>query len=192
MSNVATATPAEESGTNYLNIAHTVRSWLLTVDHKRIAILYLVSILAFFLLGGAAAVFFRIELMAPGQDIMRAETYNKLFTMHGIVMIFFFLIPSIPAVMGNFLVPMMIGARDVAFPRLNLFSWYLFITGGACALFAVAMGGVDTGWTFYTPYSSMYANTHVILAVTGAFIDAYDTCDRRHFRAMRGRQHECC
>jgi len=175
MSNVATATRAEESGTNYLNIAHTVRSWLLTVDHKRIAILYLVSILFFFLLGGAAAVLFRIELLGPGPDIMRAETYNKLFTMHGIVMIFFFLIPSIPAVMGNFLVPMMIGTRDVAFPRLNLFSWYLFMTGGTCALLAVGLGGVDTGWTFYTPYSSMYANTHVILAVTGAFIAGFSS-----------------
>ena len=172
---MATSAPAEESGTNYLNIAHTVRSWLLTVDHKRIAILYLVSILVFFLLGGAADVLFRVELLGPDTDIMRAETYNKLFTMHGIVMIFFFLIPSIPAVMGNFLVPMMIGARDVAFPRLNLFSWYLFMAGGACALLAIGLGGVDTGWTFYTPYSSMYANTHVILAVTGAFIAGFSS-----------------
>src|ERR1700690_4197556 len=119
MSNVATAAPPMAPEKNYLNNGHTVRSWLLTLDHKRIAILYLVSILFFFLLGGTAAVLFRIELLTPEGDFVKAETYNRLFTMHGIVMIFFFLIPSIPAGMGNFLIPTMIGARAVAFPKLN-------------------------------------------------------------------------
>jgi cytochrome c oxidase subunit 1 len=153
----------------------TIRSWLLTLDHKRIALLYLVSLTIFFLLGGAAAALFRLDLMTPQADLLQSETYNKLFTMHGIVMIFFFLIPSIPAVMGNFLVPVMIGARDVAFPRLNLLSWYVFMTGGIMALTAIMLGGVDTGWTFYTPYSSMYANSNVILAVAGAFIAGFSS-----------------
>jgi cytochrome c oxidase subunit 1 len=175
MNSAEASAPAAEPAINYLNAKHTVRSWLLTLDHKRIGMLYLVSILVFFLMGGLAATLFRLELMTPEGDLMKAETYNKLFTMHGIVMIFFFLIPSIPAVMGNFLVPLMVGARDVAFPRLNLMSWYLFMIGGICALTAIVLGGVDTGWTFYTPYSSMYANTHVILAVTGAFIAGFSS-----------------
>ena len=106
---------------------------------------------------------------------MQAETYNKLFTMHGIIMIFFFLIPSIPAVLGNFFVPMMIGARDLAFPRLNLVSWYIYMLGGAFTLMAAAAGGVDTGWTFYTPYSSIYSNTHVMLTVVGVFITGFSS-----------------
>lgn len=160
---------------NYLNNGTTLRSWLLTVDHKRIAILYLISLTIFFLLGGAAVAFVRLELMTPQADWVQSETYNKLFTMHGIVMIFFFLVPSIPAVMGNFLIPVMIGARDVAFPRLNLLSWYVFMFGGLLALAAIVLGGVDTGWTFYTPYSSMYANSNVILAVAGAFIAGFSS-----------------
>lgn len=160
---------------NYLNNHSTIGSWLLTVDHKRIGILYLISLTIFFLLGGAAAAVFRLELMTPQADLVQSETYNKLFTMHGIVMIFFFLVPSIPAVLGNFLVPVMIGARDVAFPRLNLLSWYVFMAGGLLALSAIVMGGVDTGWTFYTPYSSMYANSNVILAVAGAFIAGFSS-----------------
>jgi cytochrome c oxidase subunit I len=159
----------------YINANLKLRSWLVTLDHKRIAILYLISITVFFLLGGLAASIFRIELLTPEADLLQSETYNKLFTMHGIVMIFFFLIPSIPAVMGNFLIPIMVGARDVAFPRLNLLSWYLFMLGGALALWAILAGGVDTGWTFYTPYSSMYANSHVIWAVTGAFIAGFSS-----------------
>lgn len=160
---------------NYLNARHTVSSWLLTVDHKRIGILYLVALLVFFILGGFAALVFRLELLTPAGDLLRSETYNKLFTMHGIVMIFFFLIPSIPAVLGNFLVPIMIGARDVAFPRLNLASWYVFMFGGILGVLAIVLGGVDTGWTFYTPYSTMYANSNVILAVCGAFIAGFSS-----------------
>ena len=160
---------------HYLNVNYGVRSWLLTVDHKRIALLYLVSITLFFFLGGAAAVMFRLELLTPQSDLFEAETYNKLFTLHGLVMIFFFLIPSIPAVLGNFLVPLMIGARDLAFPKLNLLSWYVFIIGGLFTLIAAIMGGVDTGWTFYTPYSSTYANSYVALTVTGVFITGFSS-----------------
>ncbi|HQZ67357.1 MAG TPA: cbb3-type cytochrome c oxidase subunit I, partial [Planctomycetaceae bacterium] len=153
-----------ESSNNYLNDGSTIRSWLLTTDHKRIAILYMVSITFFFLFGGAAAVLIRLELLTPEGDMMRADTYNKLFSLHGIIMVFFFLIPSIPSVLGNFLIPIMIGARDMAFPKLNLISWYIFMTGGLFSLITILVGGVDTGWTFYTPYSSTYANTYVLLA----------------------------
>jgi cytochrome c oxidase subunit 1 len=141
---------------NYLNQAYNLSSWLLTLDHKRIAILYLLAITFFFVIGGVAATLVRIELMTPQGDLVESEDYNKLFTIHGIVMIFFFLIPSIPAVLGNFLVPLMIGARDMAFPRINLLSWYLFMIGGTLTLWATLAGGVDTGWTFYAPYSSTY------------------------------------
>src|SRR4051795_4405571 len=128
--------PPVEAPETYLNHGYSVRSWLLTIDHKRIAILYLLSITFFFFIGGAFATLMRIELLTPKGDLVQAETYNKLFTMHGIIMIFFFLIPSVPATLGNFLVPLMIGARDLAFPRINLLSWYLFIFGGVFALSA--------------------------------------------------------
>ena len=147
-----------ESPVNYLNATSGWKSWLFTTDHKRIALLYLISITFFFGLGGIFATLMRLELTTPQGDLFTSDTYNKLFTMHGIVMIFFFLIPSIPATLGNFLVPMMVGARDLALPKINLLSWYLYIFGGVCALTAIAMGGVDTGWTFYTPYSSTYSN----------------------------------
>src|SRR5438132_6932690 len=160
---------------HYLNIRYGLRSWLLTTDHKRIALLYLASITFFFFIGGAAATLIRLELMTPQGDLVQSETYNKLFTMHGVIMIFFFLIPSIPAVLGNFLVPLMLGARDLAFPRLNLLSWYIFTLGALFTLTAVVMGGVDTGWTFYTPYSSTYANTHVILTALGIFITGFSS-----------------
>ncbi|MCS6772006.1 MAG: cytochrome c oxidase subunit I [Kiritimatiellae bacterium] len=174
MSHAALAT-ADDTPKSYLSNRFSIQSWLFTVDHKRIAILYLISLTVFFLLGGAAAAIFRLDLMTPQADLLQSETYNKLFTMHGIVMIFFFLVPSIPAVLGNFLVPIMIGAKDVAFPKLNLLSWYVFMAGGLLALGAIVRGGVDTGWTFYTPYSSMYANSHVILAVAGAFIAGFSS-----------------
>ena len=157
----------------YLANGKTIRSWLLTTDHKRIAILYMISITLFFFIGGTAATLMRIELLTPQGDLVTSETYNKLFTIHGVVMVWFFLIPSIPTVLGNFLVPMMIGARDVAFPKLNLASWYLFMIGGAFTLFSIITGGVDTGWTFYTPYSSTYANGHVIAMATGIFIAGF-------------------
>jgi cytochrome c oxidase subunit 1 len=160
---------------NYLNAQYGIRSWLLTTDHKRIALLYLFSITFFFFIGGAMAVLFRLELLTPQSDLVTLDTYNKLFTMHGIMMVFFFLIPSVPAVLGNFLVPMMIGAKDLAFPRINLLSWYLFITGGAITLYAVVSGGVDTGWTFYTPLSTGFVNTHVIAAAVGIFVAGFSS-----------------
>lgn len=160
---------------NYLTAGFDAKSWLLTTDHKRIAILYLISITLFFFLGGAFAVMIRLELLTPAGDLMQAETYNKMFTMHGIIMIFFFLIPSIPAVLGNFLIPLMIGARDLAFPRVNLLSWYVYSIGGVFTIAAIVFGGVDTGWTFYTPYSSTYANTNVILAAVGVFITGFSS-----------------
>jgi cytochrome c oxidase subunit 1 len=160
---------------DYLNVSYGIRSWLLTLDHKRIALLYLASITVFFLLGGLPAVLVRLELMTPAGDMMQSETYNRMFTMHGVIMVFFFLIPSIPAVLGNFLIPIMIGARDLAFPRLNLASWYIYVIGGLFTLFAVVSGGVDTGWTFYTPYSSTYANSHVIAAALGIFITGFSS-----------------
>jgi cytochrome c oxidase subunit 1 len=155
---------------NYLNDRKTVSSWLLSLDHKRIGILYLVAMTCFFLVGGTAAAIFRLELATAEADLLTNDTYNKLFTMHGIVMVFFFLIPAVPGVLGNFLVPLMIGAKDVAFPRLNLASWYIYMLGGTFTLIAILTGGIDTGWTFYTPYSSVYADTNVILAGTGVFI----------------------
>jgi cytochrome c oxidase subunit I len=152
-----------------------LKSWLLTVDHKRIAILYLLAINFFFLLGGLAATVIRIELVTPQGDLMSSDVYNRAFTLHGIIMVFFFLIPSIPAVLGNFLVPLMIGAKDLAFPRLNLLSWYIYMIGGLFALIAAVFGGVDTGWTFYTPFSSTYSNSNVILTITGAFIMGFSS-----------------
>jgi len=160
---------------NYINADFGLKSWLLTTDHKRIALLYLISITFFFFIGGAFAVLIRLELLTPDGDLVQAETYNKLFTMHGLMMVFFFLVPSIPAVLGNFLLPMMLGARDLAFPKLNLLSWYVYSAGGLFTLFAVITGGVDTGWTFYTPYSSTYANTNVIAAALGVFITGFSS-----------------
>src|SRR6187401_3125540 len=125
---------------NYLNNGHSLSSWLLTKDHKRIALLYLASITVFFFLGGFFALMIRLELLTPAGDLVFADTYNKLFTMHGIIMIFFFLIPSIPAVFGNFLIPIMIGARDLAFPRLNLASWYIYIFGALFTLWGMYFG----------------------------------------------------
>ena len=165
----------EERRENYLNVASTIKSWLFTLDHKRIGILYLITITFFFLVGGVMATFVRLELMTPAGDLMQAETYNKVFTMHGVYMVFFFLIPSIPATLGNFLIPLMIGARDVAFPRLNLMSWYCLVIGAAFVLVATAMGGIDTGWTFYTPLSSVFSKTQVSLAVIGIFINGFSS-----------------
>src|SRR5688500_14643326 len=166
---------AQEPRETYLNVSYRVRSWLLTLDHKRIGILYLLSITLFFFLGGAFATLVRLELLTPQGDLMQAETYNKVFTMHGVYMVFFFLIPSVPATLGNFLLPLMLGARDVAFPRLNLLSWYCLVVGAAFVLVATAMGGIDTGWTFYTPYSSVFSNTQVSLAVVGIFINGFSS-----------------
>src|SRR5262245_57157590 len=160
---------------NYLNADYRFRSWFLTTDHKRIAVLFMISVTMYFFVGGAAAVLFRLELMTPHGDLVIAETYNKLFTLHGVIMVFFFLIPSIPAVLGNFVLPMMIGARDLAFPKLNLASWYIFMIGGLMAVGAIVAGGADTGWTFYTPYSSTYSNTNVILMALGVFVAGFSS-----------------
>lgn len=160
---------------HYLNVNYGWKSWLFSTDHKRIALLYLVSITGFFFLGGLFAVLIRIKLLSPGAAIVTPETYNKLFSMHGIIMVFFFLIPSIPTVLGNFLIPLMIGARDVAFPRLNLMSWYLFNLAGLIMLYAVFNGGVDTGWTFYPPYSSTFANTNVAASVLAIFVAGFSS-----------------
>ena len=174
----ASPTPAAElkmPRVHYLNADYGIRSWLLTTDHKRIALLYLGSITLMFVLGGLFATAIRLELLTPAGDLFQSENYNKLFTMHGVIMIFFFLIPSVPAVLGNFLVPMMIGARDLAFPRINLLSWYVYTVGGLFTLVAIAAGGVDTGWTFYTPYSSTYSNTNVMLTAVGVFITGFSS-----------------
>src|SRR2546421_5690251 len=175
----ATTTVVRHSGAyalgNYLTAGQGVKSWLLTTDHKRIGILYLWTILVFFVIAAVAAALMRIELLTPTRDLVTSETYNKLFTLHGVLMVWFFLIPSIPAVLGNFVIPMMIGARDVAFPRLNLFSWYLFVAAGALALWSRIHGGVDTGWTFYTPYSTTYSNSHVISMAAGIFVAGFST-----------------
>ncbi len=168
-------TTPDKGTRDYINTSYKASSWLLTTDHKRIAILFLFSLTLFFFAGGAFAVLIRLELLTPNEDLLLSETYNRLFTMHGVVMIFFFLIPSIPAVLGNFLVPVMIGARDLAFPRLNLVSWYVYMIGGTLTLAVVAGGGVDTGWTFYTPYSSTYANSHVVLSAVGVFITGFSS-----------------
>ena len=166
------AAPIRES---YLTDGYSVRSWLLTTDHKRICILYAMSITAFFFLGGAAATLIRIQLFSPHSHFVTADAYNRLFTLHGVVMVWFFLIPAIPTTLGNFLLPLMIGAKDVAFPKLNLFSWYLNIGGGALTVCALIAGGVDTGWTFYTPYSTLYSNSSVLLAVTGVFVVGFSS-----------------
>lgn len=158
---------------SYLGGENTVASWLLTVDHKRIAILYLISVTFFFGIGGFAAALFRVELMYPGGGFMESATYNRLFTLHGVVMVFLFLLVAIPAVLGNFLLPIMIGAKDLAFPKINLLSWYLYMGGGFLILGSILWGGLDTGWTFYTPYSSSYANTNVIMAGLGAFVAGF-------------------
>src|SRR5438105_14331386 len=152
---------------NYLTAGRTLASWLFTTDHKRIAILFAFSITLFFFIGGTAIGIARLELLTPAPDLVSDDTYNKLFTLHGIVMVWFFLIPSIPATLGNFLLPLMIGAKDVAFPRLNLLSWYLYMAGGVFTITCLLAGGVDTGWTFYTPFSTMFSNSHVMLTFIG-------------------------
>ena len=160
---------------SFLNRDYGLRAWLTTHDHKRIAILYTLGITFFFFLGGTAATLIRLNLAAPDGALMGAASYNKTFTFHGVVMVWFFLIPSIPATLGNFLLPLMIGARDVAFPRLNLASWYLYMLGGLFTIAALLAGGVDTGWTFYTPFSTMFSNSNVFLVVIGVFVTGFSS-----------------
>ena len=161
--------------TNYLNAEHGLKSWLLTRDHKRIALLYLVAISFFFFIGSLYAMAIRLELLTPQGDLVQSSTYNKMFTQHGIIMVFFFLIPSIPATLGNFLIPLMIGAKDLAFPRINLLSWYIYIIGGVITIYSLLAGGVDTGWTFYVPYSTTFSNTYVIAAGLGIFVNGFSS-----------------
>ena len=165
----------EDDGANYLTAGTTLRSWLLSTDHKRIAILYALSITGFFAIGGVAAALIRLELFVPHGLLFTADQYNRLFTLHGVIMVWFFLVPSIPATLGNFLLPLMIGAKDVAFPRLNLMSWYLYMIAGVFTLSALLLGGVDTGWTFYTPLSTLYSNSYVLLAAFGIFVVGFSS-----------------
>jgi len=160
---------------NYLTNENGILSWLLTGDHKRIAILYLISITFFFFIGGALAGLIRLELLTPQSDLMASDTYNKIFTMHGVVMVFLFLVPSVPATLGNFLIPIMIGAKDLAFPKINLLSWYLYLVGGAMTLGAMITGGVDTGWTFTTPMSTHFSNTNVITTGLAIFVAGFSS-----------------
>src|SRR5436305_1876257 len=177
MSNTPPTPDLELPDEHYLNATYGsgIRSWLLTTDHKRIALLYLASVTVFFFIGGVLATMIRIHLLTPGGALVTPETYNKLFTMHGVAMIFFFLIPSIPAVFGNFLIPLMIGAKDLAFPKINLLSWYIYLIGGSFVLYSFSTGGLDTGWTFYTPLSSVYSNSAVTPAVIGIFINGFSS-----------------
>jgi cytochrome c oxidase subunit 1 len=166
---------ATEPKKNYLTNGTTLASWLLTKDHKRIALLYLITVSAFFLMGGLYAGTIRLELLTPASDLLETQTYNKVFTHHGILMVFFFLIPAIPAILGNFLIPIMIGAKDLAFPRINLLSWYIYMAGGLFTLWALMQGGVDTGWTFYTPYSTTFSNGYVMAVGLGIFINGFSS-----------------
>jgi cytochrome c oxidase subunit 1 len=154
---------------NYLNISKGPLSWLFTLDHKRIGVMYLVCILSSFFLGGMLALLMRTELLTPGDTIMTADQYNQAFTLHGSIMIFLFIIPGIPAALGNFVLPLMLGAKDVAFPRLNLLSWWLWMTGAFVAVSSILINAVDTGWTFYTPYSTT-TGTAVTIIMFGVFI----------------------
>src|SRR5689334_10012385 len=169
---MATATfpldvPEPVAEADYLRAKSGVWSWLNTRDHKRIAIMFMGAVNLSLLLGGIFALLLRLELLTPERTLMSAGTYNRMFTLHGVVMVFMFMIPSIPGVFGNFMLPIMIGAKDVAFPRLNLASFYVYLAGSALTLYAMIDGGADSGWTFYTPYStsSPSAVTPVALGV---------------------------
>jgi cytochrome c oxidase subunit 1 len=163
------ATATEGSNTNYINCERGIWSWLTTVDHKRIALMYLFTLTLFFFAGGIAALAVRTELAFPGGQIMSADTYNRWFTAHGVIMIFLFIVPGIPAVMGNFLLPLMIGAYDVAFPKLNLLSLYVYWLGSLMALISLGIHPVDTGWTFYAPYS-IKTGSAVVWMTGAAFV----------------------
>ena len=160
------------AGTNYLNAKRGIMSWLITIDHKRIGVMYLATVLSFFLAGGLLALGVRAELFTPEGNLFEAETYNRMFTLHGAIMVFLVLVPAIPATLGNFILPLQLGTIDVAFPKLNLASYHIYLVGACFLLVVLITGGVDTGWTFYTPYSSSEAGAsgYVIFALMGAFI----------------------
>lgn len=171
MGQTAVAVKADNFYHQSTNKYSGILSWLLTIDHKRIGLMYMVSIIFFFLVGVIVGVLMRLELMAPGKTIVDAQTYNALFTLHGVIMIFLFIIPGLPAIFGNFFLPIQIGARDVAFPRLNLLSYYLYVIGAVLALLSLVLPGgpIDTGWTFYIPYS-VRSTTNISLPLLAAFI----------------------
>jgi cytochrome c oxidase subunit I len=160
---------------DYLNSEFGLGSWFFTTDHKRIALLYLFSIVFMFFVGAIFATVIRIELLTPKGDFVQPDTYNKMFTMHGLVMIFFFLIPSIPAVLGNFLIPLMIGAKDVAFPKLNLLSWYIYVVGAIMFIYTILTGGLDTGWIFHTPLSTSFVNSSVVVGALAIFVVGFSS-----------------
>jgi len=169
MSTTSAAVGHDHGGDNYLTASHGFRSWFFTLDHKRIGVMYLISILGSFLLGGIFALLIRTELLTPTKTIVDADAYNQVFTLHGAIMIFLFIIPGIPAALGNFVLPIMLGAKDVAFPRLNLLSYHLYVVGALFSVMAILFGSVDTGWTFYTPYSTT-TSTNVVAITLGVFI----------------------
>ncbi|HTM02408.1 MAG TPA: cbb3-type cytochrome c oxidase subunit I [Vicinamibacterales bacterium] len=168
-------TTVAESPVNYLNHQTTLASWLLTKDHKRIGLMYMVVVTIAFIIGAVFAALIRTELATPAGDLVSSDMYNRLFTMHGVAMVFFVLIPAVPAILGNFVLPLMLGAKDVAFPRLNLLSWYVFVIGLCVTLFAMVYGGVDTGWTFYPPYSTDGSSSNVLAAGIGVFITGFSS-----------------
>jgi cytochrome c oxidase subunit I len=168
---VAGAAPADTHGDeNYLTSGKGLLSWVFTVDHKRIGVMYLFAVMFFFLIGGLFALLVRIELFNPEASLFQSgDDYNKAFTLHGAIMVFLFIIPAIPAALGNFVMPLMLGVKDVAFPKLNLASFHIYVLGALVLVYSIVSGGVDTGWTFYTPYSTD-TGTAVIAATGGAFI----------------------
>lgn len=166
---------APDRAHNFWTAKETVKSWFVTTDHKRIAILYAAALFFFFFIGSAGAAVIRLEMITPGGDVVSAEGYNRAFTLHGIIMVWFFLVPLIPTTFGNFLVPLMLGAKDLAFPRLNLLSWYIFMASGVVALVSIWLGGLETGWTFYTPLSAVYANGWVTIAILAVFISGFSS-----------------
>jgi cytochrome c oxidase subunit 1 len=161
--------PSDNPSNTYLTDEKGVWAWMTTVDHKKIGIMYLVAVAIFFAVGGALALLLRTELMTPAKTFIEADTYNQLFTLHGAIMVFFVLVPSIPAALGNFIMPMQLGAKDVAFPKLNLASFYIYVAGAIFTFIALAQHGLDTGWTFYTPYSTE-SSSSVIWVTMGVFI----------------------
>jgi cytochrome c oxidase subunit 1 len=167
--------PVIDMPEDYLHVDQTLRSWFLTTDHKRIAMLYLVAITGFFLIGSIAAGLVRLSLVEPNGEILTNDVYNRMFTLHGVIMVWFFLVPSIPNTLGNFLLPLMIGAKDLAFPKINLLSWYIFVIAGLFTFFDMVWGGVDTGWTFYTPLSTTYSNSYVMAAVLGVIVVGFSS-----------------
>jgi cytochrome c oxidase subunit 1 len=170
----APSAESHEEELNYLNHERGIWSWLTTVDHKRIGIMYAWAVAFFFLVGGLLALAVRMELFGPGETVMGPDAYNQTFTLHGIIMIFLFLVPATPAVLGNFVLPIQIGAKDVAFPRLNLASWYLYMIGALVAVSAILLGDIDTGWTFYAPYS-LQQGSAVIIMTASVFVIGFSS-----------------